>query len=61
MQPDAGLGAFRDDAAAWLGVQLSGPFAAIRGQTNQVDRVEERRAWERAMGEAGWSAIGWPK
>lgn len=55
------LQSFRAEAAAWLGEQLSGPFAEIRGQTNQVDNVEARRAWEAALGAAGWSVIGWPK
>ena len=55
------LKAFREEAAYWLQSQLSGPFRAIRGQTNQVDNVEERSAWERAMGEARWSVIGWPE
>jgi alkylation response protein AidB-like acyl-CoA dehydrogenase len=55
------LSAFRAEAADWLNRQLSGPFAAIRGQTNQVDAVEERRAWEQALGEARWSVIGWPE
>jgi len=55
------LKAFREEAADWLQSQLSGPFRAIRGQTNQVDNVEERSAWERAMGEARWSVIGWPE
>jgi alkylation response protein AidB-like acyl-CoA dehydrogenase len=61
MSLGAGLDAFRGEAAAWLGAQLEGPFAAVRGQTNQVDRVAERRAWEQAMGEARWSVIGWPE
>ena len=55
------LKAFRQEAASWLNEQLSGPFKAIRGQTNQVDNVEERRAWEAALGEARWSVIGWPE
>ena len=55
------LKAFREEAASWLNEQLSGPFKAIRGQTNQVDNVEERRAWEAALGEARWSVIGWPE
>jgi alkylation response protein AidB-like acyl-CoA dehydrogenase len=55
------LKAFRAEAADWLDAQLSGPFKAIRGQTNQVDNVEERRAWEAALGEARWSVIGWPE
>ena len=55
------LKAFREEAASWLNDQLSGPFKAIRGQTNQTDNVEERRAWEAALGEARWSVIGWPE
>jgi len=55
------LKAFRAEAADWLNAQLGGPFKAIRGQTNQVDNVEERRAWEAALGEARWSVIGWPE
>jgi len=54
------LHAFRQEAADWLGSQLSGPFRALAGQTNQVDNVELRRAWEQALGEARWSVIGWP-
>ena len=55
------LKAFRQEAADWLNDQLAGPFKAIRGQTNQVDNVEERRAWEAALGEARWSVVGWPE
>lgn len=53
--------AFRAECAAWLNEQLSGPFASIRGLTSYSGMVTERRAWERALGEAGWGAIGWPK
>ena len=55
------LKAFRQEAADWLNAQLSGPFKSIRGQTNQVDNVEERRAWEAALGAARWSVVGWPE
>ncbi|MCP1471718.1 alkylation response protein AidB-like acyl-CoA dehydrogenase [Sphingobium sp. OAS761] len=55
------LKAFREEAADWLNSQLNGPFKAIRSQTNQVDNVEERRAWEAALGAARWSVIGWPE
>jgi len=55
------LKAFREEAADWLNEQLAGPFKSIRGQTNQVDAVEERRAWEQALGAARWSVIGWPE
>jgi alkylation response protein AidB-like acyl-CoA dehydrogenase len=55
------LKAFRQEAADWLDAQLAGPFQSIRGQTNQIDNVEERRAWEAALGEARWSVVGWPE
>ena len=55
------LKAFREEAASWLNEQLAGPFKSIRGQTNQVDNVEERRAWEAALGAARWSVVGWPE
>jgi len=54
------LETFREEASDWLQTQLSGPFKVVRGQTNQVDHVEERRAWEEALGAARWSVIGWP-
>lgn len=53
--------AFRQEAANWLDEQLSGPFKAIRWLAAQYGMVEERRAWEAALAEAGWGAIGWPK
>ncbi len=55
--------AFRREVAAWLDAQLSGEFAAVRGRGGSGDahaRVEERRAWERALGAAGWTCLGWP-
>ncbi|MDX2274567.1 MAG: acyl-CoA dehydrogenase family protein [Hyphomonadaceae bacterium] len=52
---------FRAEARAWLEAQLSGPFAGLRGVTRQADHLNELRAWERALGEAGWSCIAWPK
>ena len=52
--------AFRAEAAAWLAAELNGPFADIRGITSLVDRPERRRDWERRLGEARWSCIGWP-
>ena len=53
--------AFRAEAATWLEEQLAGPFADIRGITSQTDMAQRRREWERVLGKAGWSAIGWPK
>jgi len=52
---------FRAEAAAWLEAQLSGPFRDLRGKTGQSGQAQRRRAWERALGAAGWSCIGWPE
>ncbi|MNR91402.1 Acryloyl-CoA reductase (NADH) [compost metagenome] len=54
------LATFRAEAAAWLSSQLEGPFNDLKGQVNQVDKVERRRQWEETLGAAGWSVIGWP-
>jgi alkylation response protein AidB-like acyl-CoA dehydrogenase len=56
--------AFRREVAAWLAAELSGPFAAVRGRGGAGDEhacLEERRAWERRLGEAGWIGLGWPR
>ena len=52
--------AFRQEAAAWLEQQLSGPFKSLRGVSSLTAKAAERKVWERALGAAGWSAIGWP-
>ncbi len=53
--------AFRHEVAGWLAGQLDGPFAMLRGLRSQSALADERRAWERALFEAGWSVIGWPR
>jgi len=56
--------AFRREVQAWLAANLTGEFAALRGRGGPGDEhafVEERRAWERRLGEAGWIGIGWPR
>lgn len=52
--------AFRAEAAAWLDAQLSGPFADLRHLASMSGEVPRRRAFEAAMAEARWGAIGWP-
>jgi alkylation response protein AidB-like acyl-CoA dehydrogenase len=52
---------FRAEAAAWLEGQLSGPFRDLRGLMGQGGQAQRRREWERALGAAGWSCIGWPE
>lgn len=53
--------AFRSEAASWLAEQLNGPFASLKNLKSQSAMPEERRAWERALYDAGWSVIGWPR
>jgi len=53
--------AFRAEAAAWLKAELGGPFADVRGLTSLTEMPERRRDWEKRLGEAGWSCVGWPK
>lgn len=52
---------FRAEVAAWLEEQLSSPFASIRWWPKPLGMIAERRAWEKALGAAGWGAVGWPK
>ena len=53
--------AFRAEAAAWLQAELGGAFANVRGLTSLVAAPERRRDWERRLGQARWSCIGWPE
>jgi len=56
--------AFRREVADWLAENLAGELAVVRGRGGPGDEhafVDERRAWERRLGEAGWIGIGWPR
>ncbi|MEE2674335.1 MAG: acyl-CoA dehydrogenase family protein [Myxococcota bacterium] len=56
--------AFRREIGGWLEQNLSGEFENVRGRGGPGDEhalFEERHAWERKLGEAGWIGIGWPK
>jgi len=56
--------AFRLEVAGWLEHRLGGEFAAVRGCGGSGDahaRIDERRAWERELGAAGWTCLGWPR
>jgi alkylation response protein AidB-like acyl-CoA dehydrogenase len=56
--------AFRGEVVAWLSENLSGEFAALRGRGGPGDEnalLDERRAWERHLGRAGWTCVGWPR
>ena len=56
--------AFRREVAEWLADNLTGEFAPLRGRGGPGDEhafVDERKAWERRLGEAGWIGLGWPE
>jgi alkylation response protein AidB-like acyl-CoA dehydrogenase len=56
--------AFRSEFAGWLNDHLRGDFEIIKGRGGPGDEhalFEERHAWERVLGAAGWIGIGWPK
>ncbi len=49
---------FRREVRAWLEARLVGDFASLRGRGGPGDEhfaTELRRAWERAMAQAGWT------
>jgi alkylation response protein AidB-like acyl-CoA dehydrogenase len=55
--------AFRREIAGWLEENLAAEFEVVRGRGGPGDEhalFEERHAWERRLGEAGWIGIGWP-
>jgi len=55
--------AFRKEIAAWMAENLEGKFAAVRGRGGPGDEhalLEERHAWEKCLGQAGWTCVGWP-
>ncbi len=52
---------FRADAAAWLESQLQGPFRDLRGVSSLSGMLERRMQWERTLGAARFSCIGWPE
>jgi len=56
--------AFRREIAQWLRENLTGEFEPIRfrgGSGDEHSFLEERIAWERKLGEAGWTCVGWPR
>ncbi|MFI9555049.1 acyl-CoA dehydrogenase family protein [Nonomuraea endophytica] len=53
----------REEARAWLEEQLSTTFAHVRGlggPGREHEGHEERHAWERHLGKAGWTCLSWP-
>jgi alkylation response protein AidB-like acyl-CoA dehydrogenase len=58
------LDAFRAEARDWLTTELDGEFRVVKGRGGPGDEhalYEERLAWERALGAAGWTCLAWPE
>jgi alkylation response protein AidB-like acyl-CoA dehydrogenase len=54
---------FRQVVRAWLTDNLTGEFAAARGlggPGREEEAFDLRWAWERHLGTAGWTCLGWP-
>ncbi|MFI7125534.1 acyl-CoA dehydrogenase family protein [Nonomuraea sp. NPDC050153] len=59
-----GTPGLREQARAWLEEALSGEFAHARGlggPGREHEGHELRQAWERHLGKAGWTCLGWPE
>ena len=64
LRSTAELDAFRAEARDWLVPALEGEFRGVRGRGGPGDEhalFEERLAWEKALGAAGWTCLQWPK
>lgn len=56
--------AFRREVRAWLEEALSGEYKILRGRGGPGDEhalFDERHAWEKKLGAAGYTCVGWPK
>jgi len=56
--------AFRKEVRDWLDDNLVGEFRALGargGPGSEHEGFDVRLAWERRLGEAGWTGLGWPK
>jgi alkylation response protein AidB-like acyl-CoA dehydrogenase len=54
---------FRREFRTWIDAELAGPFAHVKGRGGPGDEhslFAERREWERRLGGAGWTCVGWP-
>jgi alkylation response protein AidB-like acyl-CoA dehydrogenase len=55
--------AFREEIAGWLRDHVVGEYAEIGGRGGSGDETfgfDVRRRWEKELGAAGWTCIGWP-
>jgi alkylation response protein AidB-like acyl-CoA dehydrogenase len=63
LQPTEQDAEFRGRIRRWLEQNLTGEFAALRGQGGpgrEHEHFEQRLAWNRRLAEAGWTCLSWP-
>ncbi|WP_193609438.1 acyl-CoA dehydrogenase family protein [Nocardioides lijunqiniae] len=56
--------AFRDEVRSWLGDNLVGEFAKLKGlggSGREHEAHAERLAWNQHLATAGWTCLGWPE
>ncbi|WP_193612935.1 acyl-CoA dehydrogenase family protein [Nocardioides lijunqiniae] len=56
--------AFRDEVRSWLGDNLVGEFAELKGlggSGREHEAHAERLAWNQHLATAGWTCLGWPE
>jgi alkylation response protein AidB-like acyl-CoA dehydrogenase len=51
---------FRSEVRSWLSAHLPASLVGTGGPGREHELVEERLAWERTLGAAGWIGLGWP-
>ncbi|MET7994164.1 acyl-CoA dehydrogenase family protein [Amycolatopsis sp. NPDC005232] len=51
---------FRTQIRSWLAEHLDPALKGLGGPGREHEAFEERRAWERKLGAAGWNGLGWP-
>ncbi|MFI9838632.1 acyl-CoA dehydrogenase family protein [Nonomuraea sp. NPDC051941] len=64
MGPESAVPGLRGEARSWLEEALSGEFAHVKGlggPGREHEGHELRQAWERHLGKAGWTCLGWPE
>jgi alkylation response protein AidB-like acyl-CoA dehydrogenase len=55
--------AFRAEVRGWLGDNLVGDFAELKGlggSGKDLEAHDERLAWDRHLARHGWTCVGWP-
>ncbi|MCP8689998.1 acyl-CoA dehydrogenase family protein [Marinobacterium sedimentorum] len=54
---------FRTEVADWLAANLAGDFACLKfrgGPGDEHSFAQERKGWEQALADGGWTCVGWP-